>query len=50
MTSREKVHAVDVSPSVRIVGLELSASTIGSSQMIASYGGGGVGENIKRGC
>jgi len=34
VTSRAKVHAVDVSPSVRIVGLELSASIIGSSQMI----------------
>lgn len=32
--SRVKVHAVDVSPSVRMVGLELSASGVGSFQMI----------------
>ena len=34
VTSRVKVHAVDATPTVRFVGLELTASTFGSYQMI----------------
>ncbi len=34
VTSRVKVHAVDVSPSVRLVGLEISNATFGSYQMV----------------
>jgi len=34
VTSRVKVHAVDAAPSVRFVGLELSATTMGGYQMI----------------
>lgn len=34
ITSRVKVHAVDAAPSVRFVGLEISAATFGSYQMM----------------
>lgn len=34
VTNRIKVHAVDVAPTVRVVGLEISSSTFGSYKMI----------------
>lgn len=34
VTTKVKVHAVDASPSLRFVGLELTATTVGSYQML----------------
>lgn len=34
ISARVKVHAIEVTPTLRMVGLEISTSTIGSYQMV----------------